>query len=306
MYSKLLKHTTMNEAEDISSRRGFLKSLAYGSLWALGGTSVVNAAVHHKIDNHAKHDAHKKSTHDALVKAKHHEVPGKSKKSHSHESIHEAAHGRKHEVIHKSNHVLAREDSHRHMQTRKHEIIHRGGHGHETSHDIFHDHDFDVVQTPSRLFSSSADNATHKSIALHNIHTGDSLQLTYYEKGRYLADALQEINHLFRVHVSGDIHPIDPSLLDQLYDLRQALGANKPYHVVSGYRSPSTNAYKHRHSEGVAKHSLHMEGRAIDIRIERVDTRTIRNVALSMHRGGVGYYPRSNFVHLDTGVFRTW
>ncbi|MDD5275995.1 MAG: YcbK family protein [Methylovulum sp.] len=146
----------------------------------------------------------------------------------------------------------------------------------------------------------------HKIIALENINTGDKLKLAYFEQGRYVKEALQEINYLFRDFHSGDVHPIDPSLLDQLYDLKQNLDVTRPVHIISGYRSPVTNAQLRKQSHKVAKHSLHMEGRAIDIRIEGVKTKHIRNAAIAMQRGGVGYYPRANFVHLDTGEIRTW
>ena len=147
---------------------------------------------------------------------------------------------------------------------------------------------------------------SHKTLALENLHTGDKLKLTYYEGGRYINDALREISFLLRDYHNDYVHPIDTDLLDQLYDLKLSLGINKPFHIVSGYRSPVTNAKMRKRSHGVAKNSLHMEGRAIDIRIEGVDTRDIRNAALAMQRGGVGYYERSDFVHLDTGSVRTW
>jgi uncharacterized protein YcbK (DUF882 family) len=146
----------------------------------------------------------------------------------------------------------------------------------------------------------------HKMLALHNTHTGDKLKLTYFEQGNYITDALQEINYLLRDYHTDDVHPIDTALLDQLYDLKMTLGVNKPFHIVSGYRSPSTNAQLRKHSHAVAEHSLHMQGRAIDIRLDGIATHTIRNAALTMARGGVGYYPHNNFVHLDTGEFRTW
>jgi len=146
----------------------------------------------------------------------------------------------------------------------------------------------------------------HKMLSFEHTHTGDKLNLTYFEQGSYIKDALQEINYLLRDYHTDDIHPIDTALLDQLFDIKQTLGVSKPFHIVSGYRSPFTNAQLRRQSHGVAEHSLHMQGRAIDIRIEGVSTRTIKNAALSMSRGGVGYYPHNNFVHLDTGEFRTW
>jgi uncharacterized protein YcbK (DUF882 family) len=158
------------------------------------------------------------------------------------------------------------------------------------------------TSTQARPFYSH----THKMLSFEHTHTGDKLNLTYYEQGNYIKDALNEINYLLRDYHTDDIHPIDPALLDQLFDLKQTLGITKPFHIVSGYRSPFTNAQLRRHNHGVAEHSFHMQGRAIDIRVEGVHTRTIKDAALNMARGGVGYYPRNNFVHLDTGDFRTW
>lgn len=146
----------------------------------------------------------------------------------------------------------------------------------------------------------------YKTLSFEHTHTGDKLKLTYFERGNYIKDALQEINYLLRDFRTDDIHPIDTALLDQLFDLKQTLGLNKPFHIISGYRSPFTNAQLHKHSNGVAEHSFHMQGMAIDIRVEGVSSKTIRNAALTMAQGGVGYYPRSNFVHLDSGRFRTW
>jgi len=146
----------------------------------------------------------------------------------------------------------------------------------------------------------------HRSLAFQNPHTGDHLNLTYFEKGRYLSDALNEISFLLRDHRTDDVHPIDPELLDQLHDLKQMLGLSQPFDVICGYRSPLTNAKLHAEHSGVANNSFHMYGRAVDIRIERFDLRRIHNAAVAMHRGGVGYYPDSNFIHLDTGTFRTW
>lgn len=145
-----------------------------------------------------------------------------------------------------------------------------------------------------------------KTLALNNIHTGDKLKLTYFEQGRYVEDALQEISYVLRDFHTGDVHPIDPALLDQLYDLKLALGIDQSFYVFSGYRSPRTNAKLRKRNRNVAKHSLHMQGRAIDIHVEGLETRKIRNAALTMRRGGVGYAPRSDFVHLDTGSFRSW
>jgi uncharacterized protein YcbK (DUF882 family) len=145
-----------------------------------------------------------------------------------------------------------------------------------------------------------------KTLSFEHTHTGEKLKLTYFERGNYIKGALQEINYLLRDFRTDDIHPIDTALLDQLFDLKQTLALNRPFQIISGYRSPFTNARLRKHSRGVAEHSLHLQGRAIDIRVERVSSKTIRNAALAMAQGGVGYYPRSNFVHLDSGRFRTW
>lgn len=143
-------------------------------------------------------------------------------------------------------------------------------------------------------------------LSFHNLHTGESLHTVYREKGRYVTGALEEINTFLRDFRTGDIHRIDPKLLDLLAALRNATGARGPFQVISGYRSPATNAMLRAHGSGVAKHSLHMAGQAIDIRHHRVDTVTLRKAALKLGRGGVGYYARSNFVHVDTGRVRWW
>jgi uncharacterized protein YcbK (DUF882 family) len=146
----------------------------------------------------------------------------------------------------------------------------------------------------------------HRTLSFEHTHTGETLKLTYFERGHYIKDALHEINYLLRDFRTDDVHPIDTALLDQLFDVKQTLGFNKPFHILSGYRSPFTNAQLRKHSRGVAEHSFHTRGRAIDIRVEGVSSKTIKNAALAMAQGGVGYYPRSNFVHLDTGKYRAW
>lgn len=186
-----------------------------------------------------------------------------------------------------------------HIVLAAHSINHKA-----SVHESLHQHK--SVSRPNSFKLFERNSPSHKVLAFHNTHTGDQLKLTYFEQGRYIKDALHEINHLFRDYHDGTVHPIDPALLDQLYDLKATLEVRKPFHIVSGYRSPATNADLRKHSDGVAKNSLHMEGRAIDIRIEGLDTRRIRNAALGMQRGGVGYYERSDFVHLDTGNVRTW
>jgi len=164
-----------------------------------------------------------------------------------------------------------------------------------------------VMGAPNIAHAGRGRFPTHKVLEFQNTHTGDSLKLTYFEKGRYIKSALREINFILRDYRTGDVYPIDTELLDQLHDLRFTLGVpNRPFQIISGYRSPSTNNKLHNEASGVANNSLHMQGRAIDIRIEGLDTRHVRNAALAMRRGGVGYYHESDFVHLDTGKFRSW
>lgn len=154
--------------------------------------------------------------------------------------------------------------------------------------------------------NSSAAVTPSRHLAFQNTHTGEKLALTYFEQGEYITDALKEVNHVLRDHRTNEVHKIDTSLLDLLYDLHNLLGANKPFQIISGYRSPMSNAMLNKTSSGVAKKSLHMLGKAIDIRLTGVDSSLIRNAAIAMKRGGVGYYQASDFVHIDTGRVRRW
>jgi uncharacterized protein YcbK (DUF882 family) len=145
-----------------------------------------------------------------------------------------------------------------------------------------------------------------RALALYNTHTGEHLQTVYWLKGRYLPEALADVEYLLRDHRTDETKPIDPQLLDLLYDIRQELACYEAFHVVSGYRSPATNAYLRRHRRGVAERSLHMEGKAVDIRLPGYDCAVLHRVALDLQAGGVGYYPRSEFVHIDVGPVRYW
>ena len=145
-----------------------------------------------------------------------------------------------------------------------------------------------------------------RSLSFHNIHTVEMISTTYWSEGRYIADSLSEIDWLMRDFRTGDIKKIDPRLLNVLYLLQRKLESSKPFIVLSGYRSRKTNEMLRKTTEGVARRSYHMKGRAIDIRIPKIETRHIQTVALRLGGGGVGYYPSSNFVHLDTGPVRTW
>ena len=145
-----------------------------------------------------------------------------------------------------------------------------------------------------------------RDLKLHNLHTEEKIALSYFEQGQYVTEALRDISYLLRDHRTGDVLAMDPGLIDLLYDLKSVLGTEQPLQVISGYRSPKTNAALHKNSSGVASKSLHMQGKAIDICIEGVATKDIQKAAISLARGGVGYYPRSNFVHIDTGRVRAW
>jgi len=144
-----------------------------------------------------------------------------------------------------------------------------------------------------------------RTLSFYHTHTGERLTAAYYERGAYVPDALQAVNWLLRDFRTETVHVIDPHLLDQLYALNACCGG-RSFEVISGYRSPQTNAMLRQTSSGVASHSLHIDGRAIDVRLEGCDTVRLHRAALAMARGGVGFYPRSDFVHLDTGRFRTW
>ncbi len=143
-------------------------------------------------------------------------------------------------------------------------------------------------------------------VSFRHMHTDESLNVIYWADGKYVPDALRRINHLLRDHRTGDVKRIDPQLVDLLYAMRRRLETSKPFQVVSGYRSPATNAMLRRNSKRVAKSSYHMEGMAIDIRVPGYEPRVLAKLARGMGAGGVGYYPRTNFVHLDVGPVRSW
>jgi uncharacterized protein YcbK (DUF882 family) len=141
---------------------------------------------------------------------------------------------------------------------------------------------------------------------LFNTHTSERLTLPYFADGDYLSGALSRLETFLRDHRTGEQHPIDPTLFDLLHELRQATSAKSPFQVISCYRSPATNAMLRADGGGVARGSLHLQGRAIDIRLGDVSSAVLRDAARELRRGGVGYYRQSDFVHVDTGRVRTW
>jgi uncharacterized protein YcbK (DUF882 family) len=147
--------------------------------------------------------------------------------------------------------------------------------------------------------------AEERVLAFHHTHTDERLEVVFSAGGAYRPDALRAINALLRDFRTGDLHPIDPRLLEILHALCSRCGGGV-FEIISGYRSPRTNATLRSASGGVAEHSLHLEGRAIDVRLRGSRTARLRDAAISLAQGGVGYYPRSDFVHLDTGRVREW
>lgn len=145
-----------------------------------------------------------------------------------------------------------------------------------------------------------------RALALHNLHTQETVRATYWADGAWQADGLREINHVLRDFRTGDVTEIDPGLLDLMHRLATLVGADAPFDVYSGYRSPRTNARLAGQNSGVATKSLHMQGKAADLRIPGVALSSVRRAAISLQGGGVGYYPRSGFIHVDTGRVRFW
>ena len=144
------------------------------------------------------------------------------------------------------------------------------------------------------------------TLDFYNMNTGESLRTVYWIKGKYLPLSLRDINYVLRDHHSDQVKPIDPPLLDLLYTLDKIVGLRDSFHVLSAYRSPATNAWLRAAHSGVAEHSMHIEGKAIDVRFFGNDLSMVRRLATDLQWGGVGYYPGSSFVHLDTGPVRTW
>lgn len=156
---------------------------------------------------------------------------------------------------------------------------------------------------PSYLYSAAR---PEKSLAIYNPNTGESLRTVYWFRGKYLSGAMRDIDYLLRDYRANEVKTIDPQLLDLLYSMSTLLETDDPFYVISGYRSPSTNAMLRLLNRAVAEHSMHIEGKAVDIRLPGHDVSHIRRAAVTLQAGGVGYYPYSNFVHVDTGPVRYW
>jgi len=148
--------------------------------------------------------------------------------------------------------------------------------------------------------------AITRALTFTNTHTAETMSAIFSRDGQYDASALTLFEHVLRDHRSGDTHAMDPALYDCLYELATRAGVEGHYEIISGYRSPETNQSLRKHSKGVAQNSLHMQGKAIDVRLKGIDIARFHELALELKRGGVGYYPQSDFVHIDTGRVRSW
>jgi uncharacterized protein YcbK (DUF882 family) len=145
-----------------------------------------------------------------------------------------------------------------------------------------------------------------RKLRLYNTHTGEQTNAVYWAEGRYQADGLADINRLLRDHRSGEVSEMDTGLLDLMCLLSARLDTQQRFEIISGYRSPASNALLREHSSGVAQHSLHMDGLAVDLRVPGRALADVRRIALALGGGGVGYYPASDFVHVDVGRVRSW
>jgi len=156
----------------------------------------------------------------------------------------------------------------------------------------------------SRTTASSID--SQRQLDFYHTHTKDSLSIVYHDGSNYVPAALEQINNFLSDFRNGAVHAIDPATLDILFRLRAHFGGAATFEIISAYRSPETNAMLRAKGRDVARRSLHMEGKAIDARLRGVDTTSLRDAAIALQLGGVGYYRESNFVHVDNGRVRTW
>ncbi|MCW5204960.1 DUF882 domain-containing protein [Desulfobulbus sp. N2] len=159
---------------------------------------------------------------------------------------------------------------------------------------------------PAWALSRISGQSNSRALSFYHTHTHEHLTITYANAGIYDPVALKKINTYLRDFRTAEIHPIDPALLDILWAMQQKMHCNSTYEIISGYRSPATNNTLRSRSKGVAKRSLHMKGMAVDIRLSGQKTCLVRDCAVSLRSGGVGYYADSDFVHIDTGKVRTW
>ncbi len=165
---------------------------------------------------------------------------------------------------------------------------------------------FGLVAAVALTLRRDAIAADARRLSFYHTHTKERLDTIFFKDGEYIVSALEEVNRFLADFRTGDVTVIDPNLLDLIYEIRESLGSNGTYEVISAYRSPTTNRMLRSRSKGVSKNSQHLLGTAIDVRLDDVPTKKLRDAALAMKKGGVGYYRISNFVHIDTGAVRRW
>lgn len=153
---------------------------------------------------------------------------------------------------------------------------------------------------------SRANNQASRQLSLHSTHTGESLTVVYFQHGGYDRNSLQQLNTLLRDHRQNVATEMDPTLFDQLWQIQQLLEDDRSVEIISGFRTKKTNNMLRGRSSGVARNSYHRKGKAIDFRLPAVPTKQVRNVAIHLQNGGVGYYRKSNFIHIDSGPIRAW
>jgi uncharacterized protein YcbK (DUF882 family) len=165
-----------------------------------------------------------------------------------------------------------------------------------------------VLLVSSATFSQGTVATESRELSFYHTHTGKRLDVVYWQDGKHVQSALDDINNFLSDFRTGDIVDMDPTLLDLIYDVRDSLGSDGTYQVISAYRSPKTNEMLRgkNATSGVARKSQHLLGKAIDVRLEGIETTRLRDAAIGLQRGGVGYYEQSDFVHMDTGRVRRW
>jgi uncharacterized protein YcbK (DUF882 family) len=163
-----------------------------------------------------------------------------------------------------------------------------------------------ATTTVAFIRPSTAISFAPRSVSLYNVHTGEWVRTVYWADGHYIREAVRDINWVLRDHYSNEVRPMNAGVLDLLGMLRARLETQNPFLVLSGYRTAATNHMLAMHSSGVAAHSYHIKGMAIDMRCERRDLSYVHRAAVSLRAGGVGYYPSSDFVHVDCGPIRYW
>ena len=154
--------------------------------------------------------------------------------------------------------------------------------------------------------TAALERADERTLTFYHTHTDKWLTVTFAVDGDFVGAALEDVNAFLGDFRTGDTIAMDAELLNILYDLRESVGGDGAYEVISGYRSPATNDMLRQRSSGVARNSQHLKGKAIDVRLRGVDTAILRDAAIALQRGGVGYYEKSDFVHVDTGRVRRW